>query len=593
MKTVQDKFKTSLKSLDLLHVPINLCLKNEPFVKTNIGAILSIILILLIFIFGWLIGKDIIFNERPYSFQQNSILESFSKINLNRTSFPLAISILDLETTPLDIKGYLTLYIKISNSKADKDGMLKKEEDSYLHLKNCEYLDFPQIDKNHFNDLKLKNYFCPNNYNEEIYGFWSTPELRYLEIYLSVCNQEQEANIKCKDKSEIESFLLENTVSINLYFIDPVISINNYSQPISNIIKKSSVIAQPGKFKLQKFFLQKDSLETDKGIFTESLKYDYFFQVKEEYLDSTVYDDKLKTLVNFKIFSSNKHTLTKRRYVKCTEILANIGGIYKLLYSILYSINFYFADLEKDIMIIDSIDSIANIENSSNKKNEKIDFNSSKLQLNNINLNNSSKICHLSSFNTQILKMTTGNKILVDDPNFKKFNDKFLSFIKEEGEINTNARNRKYSPSSKLTPVKSKRFESQTNSPRNMSEQKNYNTNNDSPSKLNENISKNLYQTPANNNKIFSHINFNNFKDDFIIPYSSKSSKNNLCFNYTNVSIIEKIKIIIYDLFNYRSSKDEKINKYLRKKIEIKSRLDVINIIFQLNELEKIKSLVM
>jgi hypothetical protein len=591
MKTVQEKSRMSLKSFDLLHVPINLCLKNEPFIKTKIGASLSIILVLLNLLFAWLIGKDIIFKERPFSFQQINILKSFSGIKLNRTSFPLAVSILDFDGTPLDYKGYFTLSMKSAHYKADQEGILKKKDAFYFQLKKCEYSDFPQFDKNRFDFFGLKHALCPDNYNEEIFGFWTTPELRYIEINLNTCNPEQDEN--CKNKTEIENFITEKGASLSLHFLETQISVDNYSQPVSKIIKSPYVFAQPGIFKLQNFLIQNDRIETDEGIFTESKKYDYFLQIKEEHLDSTGYDDNLKSLINFNIYSSNKYTLTTRKYIKCTEILASIGGVYKLLFSFFYSLNFYFADLEKDLMVIDALNYLTDNENSSDKKIEKIDFNSSKLHLNNVNLNTSSKLCQHSSFNSQILKITNCNKVLDDDPNFKRFNDKFLTLIKEEREINSNARKRRISPSPKLTPVKSKKFESQTNTPRILSEQKRSNVNNDSPPKLNENITKNLCQTPVKKIKILPNFNFNNLKDDFTIPYSSKSSKNVLSFKHTNISLLEKIKIIISNLFNYQSTKEQKINKYLTNKIEIKSRLDVVNIIFQLNEIEKIKNLVM
>jgi hypothetical protein len=65
-------------------------------IKTELGAISSLITMIIVITVTWLIGKDIIYKEEPISYHQIKTLNKHPPLNVSSKNFPFSIYLADL-----------------------------------------------------------------------------------------------------------------------------------------------------------------------------------------------------------------------------------------------------------------------------------------------------------------------------------------------------------------------------------------------------------------------------------------------------------------------------------------------------------------
>lgn len=78
-------------------------------IKTSFGGLLTIIMVIFILRFSWLIGKDLYYKYKPFYYQQNVIHSEHHEIFMNPSSYPLAFTFQDVDTNILYDDRYLIL----------------------------------------------------------------------------------------------------------------------------------------------------------------------------------------------------------------------------------------------------------------------------------------------------------------------------------------------------------------------------------------------------------------------------------------------------------------------------------------------------
>ncbi len=82
--------------IDIFGEPVTLYINKNYSVKTYLGGCRTLISFNLVILFCWLIGKDLFLKESPFNFQQTALSSSFKNITLNSQSFPIALSLQDI-----------------------------------------------------------------------------------------------------------------------------------------------------------------------------------------------------------------------------------------------------------------------------------------------------------------------------------------------------------------------------------------------------------------------------------------------------------------------------------------------------------------
>jgi hypothetical protein len=161
--------------------PVRLYLNKNKSVKTVFGGSLSILMMVIILIFAWLIGKDILLKENPFSFQQTNLYREFIPAHINATNFPFGITLMDMFNKPVYNESYFSLKLMYFNS-TYIEGQGMDTTNIEIPLIKCNYSHFPQLTNEDFEEIQLQNCYCPLTQNFSLSGFWTEKSLQYIGI---------------------------------------------------------------------------------------------------------------------------------------------------------------------------------------------------------------------------------------------------------------------------------------------------------------------------------------------------------------------------------------------------------------------------
>jgi hypothetical protein len=357
-----------MKNIDFYGEPMKILLNKKFFIQTSIGGFLTILTVMLVFIFTWFIGQDILFKEKPISYIQKDINEKFLNINITKNNFPFSFTLTDDDNVPLVDFSYLTIkFYEIQyglDLETEVFSLLKRTEHPY---KFCNYSDFPLINSQQFDDSQLKSTLCPKNNNFNLYGYWNEEKVNYLQISIEGCNNFTNSEIVCKSPEQIKKYLSDTGANLNLYFTDSKISINNNTHPVDFLTAAQYKYVIPEYYKKTTFKIQTENILTDNGFFFNSNENVRFFKIVEEFTDIRLIDEDKFQLLVFEIYSSNISETYFRRYIKVPDILGSLGGILKIFSICFLYLNTIFSNVEKNISIVNEVFIL-------NKKSEKINL---------------------------------------------------------------------------------------------------------------------------------------------------------------------------------------------------------------------------
>lgn len=349
-----------LKLLDFYGEKIQLNINNKTTGQTNLGGILFLLTIILLGFSSWFIGKDIYFKKNPVNNQQTIISGNYPQVNLNRSSFPIAVSLADFDGFFIEDPRYLQikfLYYEYSTV----DGSLNLLNSSSLEADKCKYEDFPNLDRTFFDNYKMYKFLCPQK-PINLHGYWSEPSMNYLSVTVCACDYDMYPDY-CATKEDIDKFIATHSININLGILDPIISFDNYENPITPVFS-TPYISLTDQLKMSSMLIQQNQIFTDGGFFLEDYSITNYLKAVTLFDDSTLFSPVRKEYANIDFYSSNQFTVTYRRYIKIPDILAFVGGIMKLINFLFLNVNLKFSQVSKNCTIIENLFDFSNdIEN--------------------------------------------------------------------------------------------------------------------------------------------------------------------------------------------------------------------------------------
>jgi hypothetical protein len=331
---------------------LQLTLDGKNKFKSHVGGILTFITLIIVIVFSWLIGKDIYFKENPFYYQQNLNLPHYQKVDLNYSSFSLAFSLFHINGNIMDDDRFLKIKLTYNQIQLDEEGMLNTNP-TQIELKKCTLENFPSVDQSAFDSQSLGLQYCPAQFNLTLSGYWTQYPLNYLSLGIFECDEITNPEY-CASSVEKENYIKENGISFGMLFLDYSVSVNNYSYP------NPSLFTNPYKFltkdmKIVNYMIKSDKILTDSGFIFESISEVNYLKVYELQSDTLLYSESLRQLAEFNFYSSNMSTVSIRKYIKISEIIASVGGILKILNIIFSIINVPFSKINRNLKIIEKL----------------------------------------------------------------------------------------------------------------------------------------------------------------------------------------------------------------------------------------------
>lgn len=280
-----------LNSLDFFGEKIQLTLNSKTSGQTKLGGTLFLISIVLAGLSAWFIGKDIYYKKIPINNQQTLVNTISPEVNLNSSTFPLALSLQDINGVILEDERYLQIKLTYYEFKTLDDGSLVLASQSDVELGKCKNEDFPSFDKLLFTNLRLDQSLCPKK-NIKLYGYWNEMTMAYLSIGVFACDYTLRPD-NCATKEEIDNYISKNSVNVDWGILDTVINYDNYTHPLTPFF------SLPYRFltkemKISNIMIQQNQIFSDGGLIFEdlsSLSYHKAFTLLD---DSALYDESFK-----------------------------------------------------------------------------------------------------------------------------------------------------------------------------------------------------------------------------------------------------------------------------------------------------------
>lgn len=330
-----------IRAIDIFKTPINITYKNYPNYTTTFSAFISLLVLLLISMIGLFYLSKNIATIHSYLEYEEDITVNYPTIPIAEQNFTMGIKIID-ET--MEIMTYETetlnslfdirpLYISYND--------LNKTYDVIdIPYKSCQEI-YTNISNMTVGSDKLIGAICPYNFSFPIFGNTESGDWGLTTILIYPCansTSKIEQGKLCKSIEEIRNSL-SNTI-IQIIYIDNIINLNDYNNPIEKSIKVIWDFLDYFSFKNIELYIKPARIDTDKGLVIDSIFTNYGVVFDPQIYTKSLFRDlqnpKSKRLPLFQIDLKviNKNIYSKRTDEKIQKILSNISQIIKFVFAI-------------------------------------------------------------------------------------------------------------------------------------------------------------------------------------------------------------------------------------------------------------------
>lgn len=322
MSSFSHRLLQYLSVFDLFKTEIFLNFENKEKTSTILGKLISILIAgLMLYTF---ISSDLIQKKSPNVVNQEIEAKKRPFISLNSSSFTMVFALSDdnnwnypIDKSIWDIKPIFKYYkVDGSNYTLDKR--------SYHRCRESDFPRNPEI----YSQFNLYNYtYCLDNKNINVSGYWDEEEVSYFVLEVHKCINTTENNNSCKSLEEIEKFFVGKYFGVYLEKVN--INVRDYKNPFTSMVKYYYRLIEVGIAKVMYLYLEKVSIETNDGFFTDSNN------LLESYkFGNFIYDYAQKRedmLFAFFIYSDAKIEEINRYYIKFGDIIGKMGGIASII----------------------------------------------------------------------------------------------------------------------------------------------------------------------------------------------------------------------------------------------------------------------
>ena len=205
-------------------------------------------------------------------------------------------------------------------------------------MQPCEETDYSSSDI--FEKMKLNGTYCLPKKIIKLDGYWNENKINYIYIDLLKCVNSSSNHNSCQSNEIIEMTL--NNRYFEIYINNPKVDLSDFENPIKQKIDVYYQSVSSNLYKTIDFHLKSISITTDLGMFFESLEYQNNFVIDDYIFDFRLNDQ--EKLYSINIYVSEIENKITRKYEKIQDILAKFGGIC----NVLMILGFFLSKLENN-----------------------------------------------------------------------------------------------------------------------------------------------------------------------------------------------------------------------------------------------------
>lgn len=333
--------------IDAFGIRPSLLISSKSKYQTYFGATLSIILVVIILISFYILGKELFEKTSPSVNLSTEYVKHPMKLNFIG-NYEFLVSLQNNKKVPeVDESIYYTRAFVTDIVSDGKGGTTTESKE--LVMETCDKVMKQSKYAKEVENFTLHNFYClslnqgnnsfgTNNDDLYINDSWGNIGFRMIQIKFYECDNKLTPG-KCKPKEEIDDFLKNSTLT---YFsFDNFIQTSNYSHPISSGLKEYFYYPSNTFYLAITHYFRHVTIVSDDGIVFNSYsnqttyKHDRMFHYEMNYRDRP-------NFISLSFQLVNERDGYDRKYYKIPDLAGQIGGIYKAVYLILIIISHFY-----------------------------------------------------------------------------------------------------------------------------------------------------------------------------------------------------------------------------------------------------------
>ena len=244
---------------------------------------------------------------------------------------------------------------------AKRNGDKWKIESKEVELERCKIEKFGKDFQDKLIHNSLDNLYCFKEVNETLQGHFSYDSYSYFFIQFFPCINSTENNNNCKSIEEIDFYL--NNTFVCLEMEDIELTPNNYSYPIRG--RNQDIYFTVGKKLYQEVhvFLQLVNIETDLDILgfdeIKTIKKQQYLQFHSQFqmtnlLETNIHDTgESFSSVTIKLYDEIR--TQSRTYTKMIEVLSDVGGFMEFIFLFFRIISSFSTNILYELSIVNNL----------------------------------------------------------------------------------------------------------------------------------------------------------------------------------------------------------------------------------------------
>ncbi|CAD8161459.1 unnamed protein product [Paramecium pentaurelia] len=334
-------FLKGIKQFDLFAQPLQLLVDKKEYHQTLFGSILTVLLLAL---FSNLLYQKLVTlfdRSNPTSLSSEIYHSQPEQYSLMPSNFTMTFAFQNSSyNTYIDESIYVVSAYLVKKSAKLQDGykidVYDKQE---LPLVKCNQQLIQQQElKEYFSHLDLPTNYCIDWNkipNIQIQGTFDAPKFEYIIMQFNTCTEQNKKSQPCKSQKEIEQALTQNYFSFQIS--SQTTNLKNPNSPYQPKGQDLFTTISSNIYKEISIYLEPLTTITDVGLIQTKLEYEKTLRYGRhtEMLDLSQSD----LIMNVVIRLDTTEYVDYRTYPKIQEILAELGGLWQVLFSLFYIIS--------------------------------------------------------------------------------------------------------------------------------------------------------------------------------------------------------------------------------------------------------------
>ena len=340
-----------IKSLDAVGKETSLSFNGSTRIKTVCGGVLTAIISALILAATYFLSKELFLREDP------SVRTSFEPVTeavIKLNEFPLAFSVGDGKTNLIHNNADFRRAVEIVGELRETTHPTNKEHMRLytFRLKQCKMSKYGEIGEVFKQlDTRIESKLCidfdsfttPEGKKETkemiINAKMASKNSTYVNIILLKCQEE-------KDLGCSKFYQTQGTFFFNAMHLERVLNISSYSNPLSHLYEVKNIAVSSDFYIRQYFTFSINQLMSDDGWFLNQADESKLIQASEKTQEVQSYSHINRKMLALYYDTTLTKTVFTRKYIKVQEVLANLGGFFKVAISSMKFVASFFSEFE-------------------------------------------------------------------------------------------------------------------------------------------------------------------------------------------------------------------------------------------------------